>query len=129
MLAFLVFSAVAFSTPAVKPVAFDWVGWSAAQAVRYWSPSGDLPACGLPRFQWGTTSVPAEAEADPIGCTVTFAADRWWQWRDRPGALCVLILHEVGHLYGHAHAEGGVMDPGLEKFVSRAFGSCDRVPA
>lgn len=125
---FLVWSAVAFPMPIVKPRPVDWVGWSTARAVRFWLPTGALPACGRPRFAWG--QVPgAEARADRDACVVTFSTVRWPEWTSRPAALCVLVLHEIGHLYGHGHGEGGAMDPGPGKFFApHAFWPCAPVP-
>lgn len=120
-----------FAVPAsAAPYTPDYSAYFKA-ADHYWGPG---PCTGRYEIQWGDLSS-SGAEAQATGITVgvdgtvlpdgTVADDATWtltsciitldikQWADDNEAenRCLLIVHEVGHLNMHRHAEGGVMSP------------------
>lgn len=92
--------------PPPRPV--DWLAIFTNAATRYWG-NGHAPACGTPRFEWAPTVTGGPAEADPDSCAIRFAPVDWPRLKSNLRWLCVTVAHEVGHLFGHTHAEGGLM--------------------
>lgn len=93
----------------------DWLPILERAAVHYWG-DGQLPSCGKPSYAWvdDTASLHLYAEVDRQACLIRFNLKAWRdELRDYPPGLCIVLLHEMGHLYGHEHSEGGVMDPTL----------------
>lgn len=89
-------------------------------AVAYWG-NGALPSCGAPTFRWvgpaaigdeGQSVAPAADAGYLVPCQVRLNT-RIWQRRNHY-VKCLIVFHELGHLYGHDHGEGGVMSPNLE---------------
>lgn len=89
-----------------------------ALAISWWG-QGVPPSCGVP-------SVTMIHEADPYaygetqGCHIVL--DRMWWKQLTPDDRCRLIFHEMGHVYGFAHTEMGIMQPIL---YSGSFAVCD----
>jgi hypothetical protein len=52
----------------------------------------------------------AVGDADTQACLVRFRKSTWGLFGDEPELMCMLVVHEVGHLYGRHHVKGTVMD-------------------
>lgn len=79
-------------------------------AVAHW---GIDPCAGNVALSWGRLPPGENAVAgwtNPFGdygdgahntgCTVVFNTEQDWDW----GKLCTIVVHELGHLAGHAHS-------------------------
>lgn len=115
-------SAIGMAAP---PTPVDWLALFTPVATEYWG-HGAPPPCGTPRFAWGDTPQGSGAMGDPRTCLVTFNKRSWRIFSAAPGAMCAVTLHEFGHLYGHGHSEGGIMDPSNATWWRR-WPACDRV--
>lgn len=87
-----------------------------AEGVNVWG-HGTLPRCGTPTINF-TTIVPGQGGAPAGGaialariaaCQIDIDSAQWARLHE--WLRCVVILHEVGHLYGMAHRDKGVMQP------------------
>lgn len=81
----------------------DWLPRFERAAIAYWGP---LP-CNKIDYQWVDPAV-LPADADAGRCLIRFNTHKWNHMPD-PGMRCVLVFHEIGHLYNHDHDEGGIM--------------------
>ena len=83
-------------------------------ALRYWH---RMPPCGTPTFYlYDEVNPDQRAMADPVYCRIYFSRSywravkalpsygRWWRSRMRAQELCVVVLHEWGHLLGLDHS-------------------------
>lgn len=122
MIALLVASTVAM-TPAVRPI--DWLPVYAGAAASFWG-HGQAPVCGAPRFEWSPTLRDAPSDADPATCVIRFNPPDWPRLLANLRWLCITVAHETGHLYGHVHAEGGLM-AGDQTVYAYQGAPCDRL--
>jgi DNA-directed RNA polymerase subunit RPC12/RpoP len=112
---------VAAAAPAAAH-AFSWSKAFVSAGELYWSPTGARPACGEPLLAW-VDELPGEL-ADSLASTCAVRIwRRAWESFDLP-QRCELVFHELGHLYGHEHAEGGVMSATWPQDLAR-FAPCD----
>jgi hypothetical protein len=91
--------------------AFDWLPVWVSVDEHFWA-AGALPACGAPQFVWvddgvlavGRGPLPIASEvsgdADAATCLVRIAVGSWHALS--VPEKCMLIVHELGHLYGPA---------------------------
>lgn len=120
----LALAATALLVPAPAQAATDWLPIFTTASITYWG-HGQLPACGQPQFAWGETPPGSGAMANADTCLVTFAKQYWYILSGTVPAMCALTVHEIGHLYGHQHAEGGVMaSDGLAWISWRSYPPC-----
>jgi hypothetical protein len=88
--------------------------------IQHWG-GGQLPPCGQPVFHWVDDDTlngehqeypqGVQADADPNTCVIQFAVRNWHKlWIQD---MCEVVVHEIGHLYGHEHSEGGVMSESM----------------
>lgn len=127
MLAVLIASSgfIAAPRPAAPAKPVDWLSRFAPAAVRYWG-NGQLPPCGKPTFTWAPTTASQVADADPASCVIRFNPPAWPRLSGNTAWLCRAVFHETGHLYGHTHDEGGIMDGGTAVYTI-PFAPCDRL--
>jgi hypothetical protein len=102
----------------------DWMPKFTQAAVDYWG----QPQCGTPTFLWVTNLPPSRAAEVAPGCVVNVNVFVWHRMSE-PRERCVLVFHEVGHLDGHQHEEGGVMaaEPWVATGFGDYFGPCARI--
>lgn len=127
-------AAVALVLVAATPAyAEDWLPKFQRTAEVHWA-NGAPPPCGQPIYQWVDASAfpPNDlgvtlADANISGpCVVRFNTFMWHY--QSPAAMCRLVVHELGHLYGHTHDEPGIMAP-MQMPETVRFSPCDSVTA
>lgn len=75
-----------------RPVTVSWI-----------SEDGALNA----RASWTRYSRSTDP-AEFFDCRIAFNKGAWGEWTWPK--FCTVMVHEMGHLYGHPHSDGGVMD-------------------
>lgn len=80
-----------------------WVPMAKNVAADFWG----VPPCGDPTIalDWSNGGQNG-AWAFPAACLIGIDVALPWTWR----YVCAVMVHEYGHLWGHTHSEGGVMD-------------------
>lgn len=113
---------LAAPTSATAAPYVDWLPVIHHAAVDYWG-HGQLPSCGQPRDEWVHAATLVEdhpdspyrvdADADPDTCVIRWSLEHWGALIADPPSLCLLVLHEVGHLYGRPHSDApyNIMNP------------------
>lgn len=99
------------AVPAPALAADQWLPVFTRAAEQQWG-GGQLPSCGQPTFEWDDLPGSEGAYADPSDCVVTLDKATWRGFTNlHRDTECIVIVHELGHLYGHEHKKLTVMDP------------------
>lgn len=91
---------------------------SVAAAGRHWKTA--VPSClrvrfvDLPGDEAGYARPPCDVDLDRVEWHYSLYETR-----------CAVVIHEIGHLLGHRHEEGGIMDPGPAMYRAAYSPECD----
>lgn len=93
---------------AAAPPTTEQFRWVQRVAATYWHTP---PPCGRPIIGMSTLSPDRDAESEALACTLTLS--NGVDWRDFPVQLCVIFVHEMGHLVlgPHYFAATNPLDP------------------
>lgn len=99
-----VLATLAITASAQASLAPGWEAPARKVATNYW---GGEPPCGAPTIDYGWSNGGVNGGwAFPDRCNIGIDSSYVWSWH----TFCGEIVHEYGHLHGHGHEPGTIMD-------------------
>lgn len=81
----------------------DWLPIFEKAGIHEWG-NGKLPDCGPITYRWADLDseygFDVEANNNVTTCEITWDLESWPYVTADPGAMCLIVNHELGHLYG-----------------------------